>query len=233
MSNNTLIDKNIGHNLGLAYLSDIVAGSGIQSVVSGTDISVDNTDPLNPIVNLNISPILSLTAGTDISITAGQNPTISYVGANIQSFAQFFSTQNQPSLTPTANQPYTLTYDNTFVNTGSYTYDVNGYITVPSNGIYKILTSVQFSNLRGNGNGVNIWINFDGTKEPYTNRKVILDSGHSETITVEWFYNFQTTTAFSIGFLSETGDAYCSAFPDVIGGQPATPSIITSVQRVA
>ena len=34
-----------------AHLSDIVSGSGINSIVAGTNISVDNTDPLNPIVN--------------------------------------------------------------------------------------------------------------------------------------------------------------------------------------
>ena len=58
-----------------ARLSDIVVGSGIQSVVAGTNISVDNTDPLNPIVS---SPKQTLSETLlEGDITDGKNINIS------------------------------------------------------------------------------------------------------------------------------------------------------------
>ena len=42
----------LGHiNALIDYINDVPPGSGIQSIVAGTNVTVDNTDPLNPIVN--------------------------------------------------------------------------------------------------------------------------------------------------------------------------------------
>jgi hypothetical protein len=60
-------------------ISSSTSGTGVDSVVSGNGISIDNTDPTNPIVN-NTAPdqIVALNSGTDISITgAYPNFTIS------------------------------------------------------------------------------------------------------------------------------------------------------------
>lgn len=43
-----------------ARLSDIVSGSGVQSIVAGTNITVDNTDPLNPVINSTASGATNL-----------------------------------------------------------------------------------------------------------------------------------------------------------------------------
>jgi len=50
-------------------------GGGVQSIVQGANIVVDNTDPANPIINL-ASPIVI--AGTSVPIIQG-----STVGANL------------------------------------------------------------------------------------------------------------------------------------------------------
>jgi len=45
------ISSKLGRLIGITASIPPPAASGIQSVVAGTDITVDNTDPLNPIVN--------------------------------------------------------------------------------------------------------------------------------------------------------------------------------------
>lgn len=55
--------KATGHSQGLAYLTDIVAGGGITAIDEGIGISVNNTNPLQPIVSTN------LVAGTNIVFT--------------------------------------------------------------------------------------------------------------------------------------------------------------------
>ena len=65
-------------------------GGQVDSVVGGTDISVDSSDPVNPIVNFTgvIPPpggqVDSVVGGTDISVdnTDPANPIVSYTGAS-------------------------------------------------------------------------------------------------------------------------------------------------------
>jgi len=64
-----------------ARLSDIVSGSGIDSVVAGTNITVDNTDPLNPIISSTASGATNLgytPSPTDGTVTSdsGSDATI-------------------------------------------------------------------------------------------------------------------------------------------------------------
>jgi hypothetical protein len=51
MAWNSLHNKDNGHSIGLAYLTDVVADEGIRSIVPGTGIGVNNTNPLNPTVS--------------------------------------------------------------------------------------------------------------------------------------------------------------------------------------
>lgn len=59
-------------------LQNVPPGSGIASVQAGTDISVDNTDPLNPIVNSTVvyssgsfTPAISDKVGCDVTVLKG------------------------------------------------------------------------------------------------------------------------------------------------------------------
>jgi hypothetical protein len=56
--------------------------TGVQSVVAGNNISVDNTDPENPIVSA--AAVQSVVAGTGISVdnTDPENPVINAVGGS-------------------------------------------------------------------------------------------------------------------------------------------------------
>ena len=51
MSLANLTNKDVGHSLGVAYLTDIVAQQGINAVVAGNGINVDDTNPLRPVVS--------------------------------------------------------------------------------------------------------------------------------------------------------------------------------------
>lgn len=46
---------------------DSTSEGQVDSVVGGTNCSVDSTDPINPIVNADASPILTLTMGTNMT----------------------------------------------------------------------------------------------------------------------------------------------------------------------
>lgn len=58
------------------------ATGGIQSVVAGSNISIDTTDPENPVINA--SAIQSIVAGTGISVdvTDPENPVVSTTGGS-------------------------------------------------------------------------------------------------------------------------------------------------------
>lgn len=70
-----LSDKATGHSRGLAYLTDIV--EGVQSVVAGTDIAVNNADPKNPVISY-----IGGTGGGIATLTAGANITLTGTGAD-------------------------------------------------------------------------------------------------------------------------------------------------------
>ena len=56
--------------------------AGVQSVVAGTNVTVDNTDPLNPIVSATDTGIQSVVAGTNVTVdnTDPLNPIVSATG---------------------------------------------------------------------------------------------------------------------------------------------------------
>jgi hypothetical protein len=68
----------IGYNPTTGALSYQAAGGGgggtVNSVVAGTGITVDNTDPANPVVAA--TGIQTITAGTNIGVSSGTSPTI-------------------------------------------------------------------------------------------------------------------------------------------------------------
>ena len=117
MSVQTLQQKDTGHALGLAYLTDIVQGGGIQGIVAGDAIGVDNTDPLHPILS-NLG-VVSISAGTGISVdnTDPQQPIITATGGGgvLPTYINAGETQNW-TLTPFANGATinTITYVSTY-----------------------------------------------------------------------------------------------------------------------
>lgn len=74
-----------------ARLSDIVSGSGIQSVVAGTNITVDNTDPLNPTISALVPTATSDLAndgadGINPFITIGDIPAFNPLDYDLDDF---------------------------------------------------------------------------------------------------------------------------------------------------
>jgi hypothetical protein len=56
-------------------INTINGGGGIESVVAGTNITVDNTDPLNPIINANADAVTSVNSDTGAVIVDLQSAT--------------------------------------------------------------------------------------------------------------------------------------------------------------
>jgi hypothetical protein len=87
MAWNSLNNKDNGHSVGLAYLSDIVVVGGIQSVVPGTGIGVDNTNILNPVVSntgvLSVKAFGEAELTGDIELKAGSNITLTQTDQTI------------------------------------------------------------------------------------------------------------------------------------------------------
>ena len=83
-------DKNIGkmcykNALGIiTNLETSSSGNGVQSVVAGTNVTVNNIDPLNPIVNSLPDGVQSIVAGTNVTInnTDPANPIVSATGGS-------------------------------------------------------------------------------------------------------------------------------------------------------
>lgn len=73
-----------------ANLLALGAAGQVDSIVQGTNITVDNTDPVNPIVSALPTGIQSLVQGTNVTIdiTDPVNPTINALSTGIQSLVQ-------------------------------------------------------------------------------------------------------------------------------------------------
>jgi hypothetical protein len=73
---------NVVDNVIQVNINQVNGGGGIESVVAGTNITVDNTDPLNPIINANADAVTSVNSETGAVIvdlesvtTAGKTTT--------------------------------------------------------------------------------------------------------------------------------------------------------------
>lgn len=78
----TLIkDLPYGNEVGVP-LERVPGGTGVQSVRAGTNVTVDNTDPENPVVSSAASGVTSVVAGTAIAIdnTDPAHPVVSNAG---------------------------------------------------------------------------------------------------------------------------------------------------------
>jgi hypothetical protein len=66
---------NVVDNVIQVNINQVNGGGGIESVVAGTNITVDNTDPLNPIINANADAVTSVNSDTGAVIVDLQSAT--------------------------------------------------------------------------------------------------------------------------------------------------------------
>jgi len=68
------------------YEEILLGGGGITEVIAGTDVTIDNSDPKKPIVNISGVFLNSIVAGTDVVIdsTDPNNPIINFNGSTFE-----------------------------------------------------------------------------------------------------------------------------------------------------
>jgi len=154
----------------------------------------------------------------------------------IPTLAQFFSKTTQPTVGTPANTAIPLTYDGTFLTLNGLAFDplTPSVVKITIAGTYKILSTIQVDSTGGGTNPSNIWLNVAGNPVPLSNSVITVSNNEENIIAVEWFYTFLTPSYFEVMFSSTTGQSYATFYAPVVGQpQPETPSIITSVQRIA
>lgn len=99
--------------LSLGFLNDEHNdGSGVQNIIAGTNISVDNTDPQNPIVSATITPgsaIESVVAGTNVVVdnTDPLNPIVNVPDIGADSLQEMYDDDpERTTLTDGINKTY-------------------------------------------------------------------------------------------------------------------------------
>jgi hypothetical protein len=80
-----------------ADLINLVNNTGVQSVVAGDNITVDNTDPNNPIVSGENGGVQSIVAGTNVTVdnTDPDNPIVSSTGGTTPTIQEVLTQGNE------------------------------------------------------------------------------------------------------------------------------------------
>jgi hypothetical protein len=107
------VEINVEPNVTQVIISEVNGGGGIQSVQAGTNVTVDNTDPQNPVINVPNIPsggVESVT-GNIVDNTDPANPTIDFTAGDYdladftnESSDPFVRESELPSVTPNIEQ---------------------------------------------------------------------------------------------------------------------------------
>lgn len=202
--------------------------------VAGSQWGIAYNDPNNPPETLFMDT--NNTVPTAVNFSLYNINQINGANYFIPTLAQFFSKTTQPAVGTPANTPVPLTYDGKFVSINGLDYDplTPSVVKITIAGTYKILTTIQLDGTAGGANYSNVWLNVAGNPVPLSNSVMTVGNNDGNIIAVEWFYTFPVPSYFEVMFSSTTGQSYATFYPPVVGQpQPETPSIITSVQRIA
>lgn len=149
---------------------------GVETVQPGTDITIDNTDPQNPIVNANV-PVKSF--------TEGDNMTITDLGGGDYRFASF-QPLNEPSVQRIASG-LTLPAQvaNIIVSAVTAT-DIT--ITLPVASDYPLVSNKLFETRIANQSNFDVTVVIaDGSNFVDSADKIVLKAGQKDTILLRAF----------------------------------------------
>jgi hypothetical protein len=147
-------------------------------------------------------------------------------------YGSFSSTQ---TTTLIANKDTPLVYDTKDIAST----DVNvlfpdSKITFNTTGVYKILTSIQCDSTSGIQT-LTAYLSLGGNPVPNTASQVIVNINTQTLLTVEWFLQIDAGKYIEVVLYDKVGGGQAVAFPAVVGPPaiPATPSVITTILRIA
>jgi len=105
-------------------------------------------------------------------------------------------------------------------------------LIIPFAGVYKVLTTTQFDAVGGPTSVANMWIEQNGVPLPNSNSAITIANAEENVLAVEWFLTCADNDKIEICFASVAGNVFATAYP-ANPPAPETPSIITSVHRIA
>jgi hypothetical protein len=150
-----------------------------------------------------------------------------------QAYGSFSSTQTQSIAT--APSRTALTYDTTDLAGGGMILSGSTptpFINIPLGGTYRVITSVQLNRSGGGNADTYVWFSVDGTPVPNTATKTHLGSATESVMTVEVLLPLFAGQRVSVETNAQGSGN--EALAEVASPpQPAVPSIITIVQRIA
>lgn len=147
-------------------------------------------------------------------------------------YGSFSSSQSQT--VTGANTTTVITYNTT--ETASQTYYSGGKIYVQATGVYRILYTIQCDTTSGGAQSVRVWLRQNGTNVPRTNSFFTIANNGENVAACEFIVSLLAGDYIEIVFQST--DANMTASAIVAGGvganaYPATPSIITNINKIA
>lgn len=147
------------------------------------------------------------------------------------SYASFYSTAVQP-LTTSAET--VVTHNGTFVSTPDIILLTPSTIQINTTGVYKFLYSVQCDKQPGGGTDadIEIYIRDGGGAFPNSSSRSNITNTTELVATCEYILPFTAGETIQVAAYT-TGTNVRFAYYAPLGTAPATPSIITNIQRIA
>lgn len=155
----------------------------------------------------------------------GQNP-------QPQPYGSFSSSSSQT--VSGANTTTIITYDTT--EASSQTYFSGGKIYVQATGVYRVLYSLQMDTSSGGSQTVRIWLRQNGSNVARSTSFFSIANNGENVATCEYIISLLAGDYVEIAFVSNDGNMTAAYI--VPGGippnnYPATPSIITNINKIA
>ena len=174
-----------------------------------------------------VSP--SIVSSVVISSRGPQGP-----GGILGLYGSFLDTTDQPLVSTAAAQPITI---NTTLENRGVTIASNSRITFELAGTYKILASIQVTNLGSNITEINFFLKKNGTTVPNSNERIDLHQRKSATVphhkcfTIEYQLTLATGDYLELWWVADNLDITLETLASD-GIHPQAPSVILNVAQV-
>ena len=235
----------IGFNAGFANqgTNSIAIGFNAGSTNQVSNSIVLNASPIGNTLNpttasLYVDPIRELsgnnilyynTTSKEITYSIPQNP---FLIPSYYPLGVFYSTETQSVSAPLVTR--IVNYNNTDISNGVYL-DTSSNIKIIQPGTYRIFSTLQVDS-DSNSTSVYYWLKLDGNNVPNTASYVNIKNAREKVIgAMEWIIALNPTNYFQIAVQADKvggGIFYIPPGGTNANSYPASPSIITSVQRI-
>jgi len=175
-----------------------------------------------------------VTTENDVTIVQTQSQGPQGPGGILGLYGSFIDTTDQPLVSTAAAQPITL---NTTLESRGVTIASNSRVTFALAGTYKLLASVQVTNLGNNITEIDFFLKKNGTTVSNSNTRIDVHQRkyvtvpHHEAFTVEYQLTLATNDYLELWWFADNLDITLETLASD-GIQPQAPSVILNVAQV-